>query len=213
MAVVSLTTFQPVLGRVAEAVALMKEAQELLDAHGARSQVTSLFRGGVPGTLSIAAEYAGPAAYGKVTDELNADEGWQGFMARAQAAAAAQPVRSVDYMEIPGLERDFDSIAGCTVVMGSLFRVRDGRQQESIERIQRWKRLSEKHGAKCRALASIASDPANITATVAYYDDFAAWGRSGEALGADPEWQAFGAEIRGKTASADFLRTSVMRVI
>jgi hypothetical protein len=35
----------------------------------------------------------------------------------------------------------------------------------------------------------------------------------GAALGADPEWQAFGAEIRGEQASSDFLRTTLMRVI
>ena len=213
MAVVSLTTFEPVLGKVAEAVSLMKEAQELITAQGANAQVASLVRGGVQGTLSVVAEYADSAAYGALMDKLNADDGWQSFLARAQSAAAAQPIRSLDYTELPGLDLSFDNITSCTVAMASVFRIRDGQQERSLERIQRWKAISERHGAKCRAMSSVASDPAFLTATVSYYDNFAEWGRIGQALDADPEWQAFVAEIRGGEASADFLRTSLMRII
>jgi hypothetical protein len=205
--------FEPVLGKVAEAVGLMKEAQEIVTGLGGKVQVASLVRGGVQGSLSIIAEYDDAAAYGAAIDRLNADEGMQQFMARAQAAQAAIPVRSVDYFELPGLEADYDDIASCGVIMANLFVIRDGRQQESYERIQRWKAIAEKHGAKCRALQAMASDPANITATIGYYDNFTEWGKIGQALGADPDWQAFGAEIRGENSSADFLRTSLMRVI
>jgi hypothetical protein len=191
----------------------MKEAQELITAQGANAQVASLVRGGVQGTLSIVAEYADSEAYGAFMDKVNADDGWQSFMARAQSAAAAQPIRSVDYTELPGLELSFDDVTSCTVAMASVFRIHDGQQERSLERIQRWKKISERQGAKCRAMSSVASEPAFLTATVSYYDNFAEWGRIGQALGADPEWQAFGAEIRGGEASADFLRTSLMRII
>lgn len=213
MAVISLTAFEPVLGKVAEAVGLMKEAQELITAHGVNAQVASLVRGGVQGTLSIVAEYADAAAYGALMDEVNADEGWQSFMTRAQSAAVSRPVRSLDYTELPGLELSFDDIASSTVAMASVFRIRDGQQERSLDRIARWKSISERHGSKCRAMTSLASDPAFLTATVSYYDNFAEWGRIGQALGADPDWQAFGAEIRGGEASADFLRTTLMRII
>jgi len=213
MAIISLTTFEPVLGKAAEAVSLMKEAQELITAQGANAQVASLVRGGVQGTLSVVAQHTDSAAYGAFIDKLNADEGWQRFMARAQSAAASRPIRSVDYMEIPGFELSFDKIASCTVAMASVFRIRDGQQERSLDRIRRWKTISERHGAKCRAMSSVASDPAFLTATVSYYDNFTEWGRIGQALGADPEWQAFSTEIRGREASADFLRTSLMRVI
>jgi hypothetical protein len=205
--------FEPVLGKVAEAVALMKEAQEIITGLGGKVQVASLVRGGVQGSLSVVAEYDDTAAYGAALDQINADEGMQQFMARAQASAVAVPVRSVDYVELPGLEASYDDIASSGVLMASLFQIREGRQQESYERIQRWKTLTEKHGAKCRALQAVASDPAFLTATVSYYDNFTAWGKIGQALNGDPEWQAFVAEINGENASADFLRTSLMRVI
>lgn len=213
MASISVLGFEPVLGKVAEAVALMKEAQEIITGLGGKVQVASLVRGGVPGSLSVIAEYEDAAAAGAALDQINADEGMQQFMARAQASAVAVPVRSVDYVELPGLEVSFDDIASCGVIMASLFVIRDGRQQESLERIQRWKTISEKHGAKCRALQALVSDPAFLTATVSYYDNFTAWGKIGQDLGADPDWQAFVAEIRGENSSADFLRTSLMRVI
>jgi hypothetical protein len=213
MAVVSVSAFEALPGKVAETVALLKEAQELLTAKGANVQVTSLTSGGVPGTLSIVSESADPVAYGALMDELNADEGFQGFMARAQASASAQPVRSVDYVELAGLERSFADIAGCRVAQASLFRIRDGHQQVSIERIQRWKALTEKHGGKCRALSAVASDPAFLTATVAYYDSFKQWGEVGQSLGADADWQALIGDIRGSEASGDFLRTVLMQVI
>jgi hypothetical protein len=50
-------------------------------------------------------------------------------------------------------------------------------------------------------------------ATAAYYENFAAWGRVGQALTADPDWQAFGAEIRGAEPSSDFLRTTLYRIV
>jgi hypothetical protein len=63
-------------------------------------------------------------------------------------------VRSVDYVEIPGCELAFDEIASAGVIMASLFVVRDGRLQDSLERIQRWKALTEKHGGKTRDAGS-----------------------------------------------------------
>jgi len=213
MAVRSVSVFEPVLGKVAEAVALMKEAQEIITGLGGKVQVASLVRGGVQGSLSVVAEYDDTAAYGAALDQINADEGMQQFMARAQASAVAVPVRSVDYVELPGLEASYDDIASSGVLMASLFQIREGRQQESYERIQRWKTPTEKHGAKCRALQAVAGDPAFLTATVSYYDNVPAWGKIGQALNGDPEWQAFVAEINGENASADFLRTSLMRVI
>jgi len=62
-------------------------------------------------------------------------------------------------------------------------------------------------------MQSMASDPFGVTATVAYYPNFTDWGKSTEALMADPESQALRAEIMGHDASADFLRTTVLRVI
>ena len=213
MASISVNVFEPVVGKAAEAVGLVKEAQEILTGLGNKVQVAQLVRGGVPGQLSVIVETADAAAYGASLDKLNADEGFQSFMLRAGAAAAAVPVRSVDYAELPGLEANFDDLAGSRVIMASLFIIREGQLERSVERIGRWKAISEKHGAKCRALQSIASDPAFVTATIGYYENFTEWGRIGQALGTDPDWQAFAGEIRGADASADFLRTSLMQII
>lgn len=213
MAAIAVNVFEPASGKALEALTLMKEAQEIITGLGSRVQVSVLVRGGVQGQLTVIVENDDSAAYGAALDKLYADEGYQQFTARAQAAQAANPVRSVDYIEIPGCELAFDEIASAGVIMASLFVIRDGRLQDSLERIQRWKALTEKHGGKARAMQAVASDPFGVTATVAYYDNFTEWGKVGNALNADPEWQAFAAEIRGENASADFLRTSVLRIV
>lgn len=213
MAAIAVSVFEPAPGKAIEALGLMKEAQEIIAGLGSRVQVGSLVRGGVQGQLSIIVENDGAASYGAALDKLYADEGFQQFTARAQATQAATPVRSVDYVEIPGCELGFDEIASAGAIMASLFVIRDGRLEDSLARIQRWKALTEKHGGKARAMQAVASDPFGVTATVAYYDNFAQWGKVAAALTADPEWQAFTAEIRGENSSADFLRTSLLRVV
>jgi hypothetical protein len=213
MAFIAVSGFEPTQGKLLEAQALLKEAAEIISGLGAKAQVASLVRGGVPNSLSVILEYDDSEAYGAGLDALYADQGMQGYIARAVASEAMTPVRAVDYAEIPGTEVANADIASAGVIMATLFQIRDGQQQISLERIQRSKALVEKHGAKCRALSSISSDPFGVTATVNYYENFTAWGKIGASLSADPEWQAFGAEIRGEGASSDFLRTSLMRVI
>ena len=142
-----------------------------------------------------------------VSGPLNADQGVQKFMQRAQASLALNPLRSVRLQRNPGLEVPYANIAKAGAIQATLFRIKDGKQAQSLERIKRSKALMEKHGAKVRALQSFASDPFGITATVAYYANFAAWGKASKALAADPEWQKFGAEIMGEQASSEFLRS------
>lgn len=213
MAAIAVSVFEPVLGKVQEAHTLIKEGQEVIAGLGSRVQVGLLARGGVQGQLTVIVENDDAASYGAALDKLYADEGYQGFLARAQASGAMTPVRTADYLEIPGCELAFGDIADAGVIMASLLIMRDGQQEKSIGRIQRWKTLVEKHGAKARAMQAIASDPFGVVATVAYYKSFTAWGKIGQALSADPEWQAFGAEIRGENPSSDFLRTTLYRVI
>ena len=213
MASISINVFDPQPGKNAEALHLLKEAQEVISAFGARVQVAQLVRGGTPGQNSLIVENDDPESHGALLDKLYADQGFQQFMSRVQAAAVATPVRSVDYQEIPGCELSFQEIASAGVILASLFVVREGKQQQSLDRIQRWKTLMNKHGAKVRALQASVSDPFGLTASVAYFENFSQWGRIGKALGADREWQAFAAEIRGADASADFLRTSLFRIV
>ncbi len=213
MAAISVSVFEPVPGKAVEALGLMREAQEIITGLGSNVQVATLVRGGVQGQLNIIVENDDAEAYGASLDRLYADDGFQQFTLRAQASNVATPVRSVDYVDIPGLELAFDEIASAGVIMASLFVVRNGKQQESLERIQRSKALLEKQGAKTRTMQSVASDPFGLTAAVTYYENFAEWGRIGKALAADPEWQAFAAEIRGENASSDFLRTTLYRIV
>jgi hypothetical protein len=213
MAAISVSVFEPVPGKAVEALGLMREAQEIITGLGSNVQVATLVRGGVQGQLNIIVENDDAQAYGAALDRLYADAGFQQFTLRAQASNVATPVRSVDYVDIPGLELTFDEIASAGVIMASLFVVRNGKQQESLERIQRSKALLEKQGAKTRTMQAMASDPFGLTAAVAYYENFAEWGRIGKALAADPEWQAFAAEIRGENASSDFLRSTLYRIV
>jgi hypothetical protein len=213
MAVIAVNTFTSAPGKQTEAQTLLKEVVEIASGFGAKGQVNALVRGGVQGTLSVVLEYPDTVSYGAALDRTNADPSWQKFLARAQQAQALVPVRSLDYVELPGLEVPHADIASRSVVVATLFKIRDGKQTQSLERIARSKAITEKHGGKVRSLQSIASDPFGLTASVVYYENFTAWGKAGAALAADPEWQAFGAEIRGAQASSDFLRTMLMRVI
>ncbi len=213
MATVAVSVFQPASGAADQALGLMKEGQEIIAGLGSRVQVAMLVRGGIQGQLYVIVENDDTGAYGATLDKLYSNQGYQQFMSRAQATKAATPIRSVDYVEIPGCELAYDQIESAGAIMASLFVIRDGRMQDSLERIKRWKALTEKHGGKARAMQAVASDPFGVTATVAYYDNFSQWGKVGAAMAADPEWQAFTAEIRGASASADFLRTTLLRVV
>jgi hypothetical protein len=126
---------------------------------------------------------------------------------------ALTPTRASTFTELPGLEVPYADLASRSVINATLFQVRHGKQAQSLERIKRSKSITEKHGGKVRALQAVTSDPFGLTAVTVYYTNFEAWGKASVALAADPEWQAFGAEIMGEHASADFLRSSVMRVI
>ncbi len=213
MAAIAVSVFEPTPGKAQEALSLVKEAQEIITGLGSRVQVGALVRGGVPGQLSVIVENDDSATYGAALDRMYADSGFQKFVARAQAKQAMTPIRSVDYVEIPGFELAPSAVASAGVLMASMFVIREGKQEESLSRIKTWKELTEQHGAKTRALQAVVSEPFGVTATVAYYDNFTQWGKFGKALNADKDWQKFAAELRGKNASADFLRTALIRVV
>jgi hypothetical protein len=213
MAVIAVSQFIPAPGKAAEAQALLKEALEILVGLGAKGSVATVARGGVPGTLNIVTEFADVETYGAYMDRFNTDQGLQKFRQRAQESRALSPLKSVDYNEIAGLEVPYADIAKAGAIQATVFKVKPGKQAQSLDRIKRSKALMEKHGAKVRALQSFASDPFGLTATVAYYPNFSTWGKSGKALSADPEWQKFSLEIMGEEASSEFLRTSLLRVL
>ena len=213
MAAISVSMFESAPGKLSIAQNLLKEGLEILTGLGARGQVTALVRGGVPNSLGIVSEFEDAEAYGAGLDRIFADEGFQQFINRAQESEALIPVRSVDYAEIPGMEVPFAAVESAGVILATVFKVRNGKQEQSLVRIARAKELTEKHGGKVRALQAIASDPFGITATAIYYENFTEYGKAGMALNNDPDWQAFGAEIRGEEASSDFLRTSLLRIL
>jgi len=214
MAVVTVATFAPAPGKNAEAQDLLKEYLAIVRGnHGVKGHLTSVVSGGPIGSLGVALEYADAAAYGATLDKTLADKDLQKFIKHAQEAKAATPVASAVYTELPGLEVPYAEIASATVITATSFKIHPGKQAQSLERIKRSKTLLEKHGAKTRAYQSIVSDPFGVTATVTYYPNFTAYGKAGAALTADPEWQAFVAEITGASASADFLRNVVLHVV
>ena len=212
MAALSSVVFQPVAGKLGEAQSLLRESIEILAGFGAKAQALSLVRGGVPFTLALAYEFPDTEAYGRAIDEMYADEGFSSFLTRLDASEALTPIRTADFNELPGLEIPFEELPS-GVVSVTMFKVRNGKQAQSLERIKRSKAMVEKYGAKMRALQSSASDPWGLTATLMYVSSFTEWGVIGNKVAADPEWQAFSAEIAGEDASSDFLRTTLYRVL
>jgi hypothetical protein len=213
MSVIAVTSFTAAPGKIAEAQALLKDFVAIAKDFGAKGHVASVVSGGIPGSLNVNLEYADPVAYGTALDQSNADKGVQKLRERAQQSQALAPLRASTYTELPGLEVPYADLASRSVIVATLFQVRQGKQAQSLERIKRSKKITEKHGGKMRALQSVTSDPFGLTVSAVYYPNFAEWGKAGTALAADPEWQALGAEIVGENASADFLRSTLMRVI
>ena len=213
MAVIAGLTSTPVPGKETEAEALMKKSLELMKRFGAKGHVESLVLGGVPGSLSLVLEYPDEEAFGASLDAAYADRDSQAFMERGRKAEALVPVRSTEYSEMSGLEVPFDEIEGSGVIVMGTYRIHHGNHAKAHEWMKRGKKISEKHGVKVRMLQSSASDPTGETATAVYYPSFTAWRRHLKALAADKEWQAYGAEVAKHPEGAEFLRTSVMRVI
>ena len=212
MASLSTVIFQPIAGKLGEAQSLLRESIEILAGFGAKGQALSLVRGGVPFTLALVYEFPDTEAYGRAIDEMYTDGGFSSFLTRLDASEALTPIRTADFNELPGLEIPFGELPS-GVVSVTMFKVRNGKQAQSLERIKRSKAMVEKHGAKMRALQSSASDPWGLTATIMYVSSFTEWGVIGNKVAADPEWQAFSAEIAGEDASSDFLRTTLYRVL
>lgn len=210
MAIIATSVFQPTPGKIPLAQSLLREADEILESFGAKGQVYQLVRGGVPFSLALVTEYENSKAYGAALDKTYADPGFQNFMERAQETEALIPVRTADFAEIPGMEVQFDDLP-TGAMMVTMFHIREGKIEQSLERIQRSKTLMEKHGAKVRAIRSMASDPWGLTAVAGYYNSLEHWGEVGGRLQADPEWQSYAAEITGNDASSDFLRTTLYR--
>ncbi len=213
MAVIGLNAFEAAPGKLLEAIGLLKEGQEILGGLGAKTQLMQLVSGGTLSTLALAAEAEDAQSFGARLDETYADAGYQGFVARVVETQALIPTRSLIYTELPGLEVPFDEIADAKALMVTLFQIRDGRFQDSVERIGRAKGIVEEHGGRMRAINAIVSDPFGVTATPVYYPSLTEWGKAGQALANDPRWLEFQLEMRGENASADFLRTSLYQII
>jgi hypothetical protein len=212
MAVVAISAYSPVLGKEAEAEALLKEGLEVLKRFGAQEgHVNALVLGGVQNTLSLVTEYKDAEAFGATLDAAYANTG--SFIERGRQAQALVPVYSVEYTEIPGFEVPYDEIRSHSVVVSGLYRIHHGKQAQVLEWMRQGKAISEKLGAKVRMLQCGASDPDGVTATMVYYPSFAEYTRHTAALAADPEWKAYGEAVASKPPHADFLRTTVMRVL
>ena len=213
MSAISVNSWTAAPGKMAEGQALIKDALQIMAGYGAKTTLAITVRGGVQGTLTTMTEYADAAAYGASIDKSATDPAWQKFMVRAQQSQALTPVRSADYVEIPGFELPHSEVTSHTAIRATLFTIRDGMHSKSLDRIRQSKTITERHGAKVRALQAVASEPFGLFAVVVYNRNFTEAGKSQAALAADPEWQAYIAEILGKDASADFLRTTLLRVI
>ena len=213
MATIAVSAYLPVQGKEAEAEALLKEALEMMKGFGAQGHVNTLVLGGVQNTLSLVTEYKDAEAFGAALDAAYAHTDSQAFIDRGRQVQALVPVCSVSYNEIPGFEVPYDEIRSHGVIVAGLYKIHHGKHAQVHKWMREGKAISEKLDAKVRMLESEASEPHGITATVVYYPNFAEWTRHTTALAADPEWQAYGEKVAGKPPHAEFLRTTVMRVI
>lgn len=213
MATLAVSAYSPVLGKEAQAAALLKESLEVMKGFGAQGHVSSLVLGGVQNTLSLVLEFENAEAYGGALDAAYADTGSQAFMDRGSQAQALVPAYSMDFTEIPGFEVPYDQIRSHGIIVSGLYRIHHGKHAQVHEWMRQGKEISEKLGATVRMLQSGASDPDGTTATMVYYPNFAAWTRHTAALAAHPEWKAYGEQVASKPPHAEFLRTTVTRVI
>lgn len=213
MVAIAVSTYLPVHGKETEAETLLKDALEMMKGFGAQGHVCSLVLGGVQNTLSLVTEYKDSETFGAALDAAYAHADCQTFIDRGRQAQALVPVRSLDYTELPGFEVPYEQIRSHGVIVEGVYRVHHGKHAQAHEWMREGKAISERLGAKVRMLQSGASDPNGVTATMVYYPNFAAWTRHTAALAADSEWKAYGERVAGKPPHAEFLRTTVMRVI
>lgn len=213
MAVLAVSSYLPVQGKEGDAEALLKEALEMMKGFGARGHVSTLVLGGVQNTLSLVLEFESASTYGGALDAAYAHRDAQAFVERGRGAQALVPAGAVDYWEIPGFELPGDAIGSYGVVALGTYRVHHGKESEVHGWMREGKAISEGLGAKVRMLRSGASDPHGVTATMAYYRNFTEWAKHWSTLAADPKWRAYGEKVASKPPHADFLSTTVMRVI
>ena len=123
----------------------------------------------------------------------------------------ANSTNSADWVEFPGLEVPYEDLKTGVLAL-TVFQVRPGQQEKSLERITRAKALNEKYGAVVRAGSTLVSDPFGVTGIAGHFSSFTEYGKCSQSLQEDAEWQAFGAEI-SSDPSSDFLRNSLYRFI
>lgn len=213
MATIAISTYSPVLGKEAEAEALMKEGLEQMKGFGAQGCVCTTVLGGVQNTLSLFLEFPDAEAYGSALDRAYAHTDSQKLMDHGRQSQALVPVGAADYAEIPGFEVPFDEIRSHGIIAMGLYKIHHGKQAQVHEWMKEGKQISEGLGAKIRMMQSRASNPDGVTATVGYYNNFADWSRHWGALGTDATWQAYGEKVAQEPPHADFLSTTVMRVL
>lgn len=213
MALVATSSYRPVLGREAEAEALMKDSLGLMQGFGAKGHVGRLAFGGLQNTLTLFLEFADAEAYGAALDQAHADQESLSFVDRGRQAAVLAPAGAAEYAEIPGFEVPFEEIGSHRVIAIGLYRIHHGKHGQVHEWMKEGKGISEGLGARMRMLESRASDPHGVTATVGYYRDYAHWAKHWSALASDAQWKAYGERVGQSPPHADFLSTSVHQVI
>ena len=213
MAIIAVSSYSPVLGKEAEAEALMKEGLEQMKGFGAQGYVATLALGGVQNTLSLFLEFPDAETYGTALDRAHAHTDSRKLIDRGRQAQVLVPVGAADYAEIPGFEVPYDDIHSHGIIAMGVYRIRHGKHAQVHEWMKEGKQISEGLGAKIRLLQSRASDPHGITATVGYYRNFAEWAKHWAALATDARWQAYGENVDQQPPHADFLKTMVMRVV
>lgn len=211
MAVIAFSEFQPTPGQLTEGVGLLIEALEIASGLGTQGHVVQLARGGPMNSLGISFEFADTASYGAGLDRIYGDGGWQQFMERASASTALTPTASADWVEFPGLEVPYEDLKTGALAL-TVFQIRPGQQEKSLERITRAKALNEKHGAVFRAGFTVASNPFGLTGTAAHFSSLTEYGTVSQSLQEDPQWQAFQSEIM-TDPSSDFLSHTLFRFV
>ncbi len=82
MAVVSVLSWRPLLGRLPEFLGLCSEAKKIHERLGARIRTLQAGAGPRPGTITYILEFDDMIKLGEFVEKLNVDQEWQAFGAK-----------------------------------------------------------------------------------------------------------------------------------
>lgn len=143
--------------------------------------------GGVPGEMGLVIDYATVKDYTSAIDDPPPAEVVE--FQQAMKSSDAHPERSSTLMEIAGAEVPYGDLPK-GIVDVAVIQPLPGKLAHAVADVQKSQKIMARLGIKTRAMQPFLGNPFGMMAFMQYFENGAAWGAGGDALGQDEEWQS-----------------------